>query len=236
MICSLGSYGYDWTTTLPPEVPQGKKGSKTQKAPPPEKVLSSQYTVDPGGMAGSGGLRIRDRPRRRLPQRPLRLRRRRCSRPSSGLVPRRRHHPQPDARRAHPRHPDLCPLEARLGRQLDVEDLGPPDDVGPGQGTRAGRARIRRRYRRRRRHPPRHPQAAERQTHRHHGRRRFRACGLSHDHRRSRWTPTRSPTPSNNMATIRKRSRSASTTVPTRSGRRRSSTFSRSTTSKAPSS
>ena len=30
VICSLGSYGYDWTTTLPPEVPAGKKPSKTK--------------------------------------------------------------------------------------------------------------------------------------------------------------------------------------------------------------
>jgi cellulose synthase/poly-beta-1,6-N-acetylglucosamine synthase-like glycosyltransferase/peptidoglycan/xylan/chitin deacetylase (PgdA/CDA1 family)/spore germination protein YaaH len=42
VICSLGSYGYDWTTTLPPELPAGKKPART-KNPPPEKVLSSQY-------------------------------------------------------------------------------------------------------------------------------------------------------------------------------------------------
>jgi peptidoglycan-N-acetylglucosamine deacetylase len=34
IICSIGSYGYDWTTTIPPPA---KKGHKTQ----PEKVLSS---------------------------------------------------------------------------------------------------------------------------------------------------------------------------------------------------
>ncbi|HWW98613.1 MAG TPA: polysaccharide deacetylase family protein [Edaphobacter sp.] len=42
VICSLGSYGYDWTTSLPPDLPPGKKGARTKKAAP-EKVLSSQY-------------------------------------------------------------------------------------------------------------------------------------------------------------------------------------------------
>jgi peptidoglycan-N-acetylglucosamine deacetylase len=42
VICSLGSYGYDWTTSLPPEVPAGKK-SATMKKTPPAKVLSSTY-------------------------------------------------------------------------------------------------------------------------------------------------------------------------------------------------
>jgi peptidoglycan-N-acetylglucosamine deacetylase len=40
IICSLGSYGYDWATSLPPESPGGKK---TARKPPPEKVLSAQY-------------------------------------------------------------------------------------------------------------------------------------------------------------------------------------------------
>jgi peptidoglycan-N-acetylglucosamine deacetylase len=34
LICALGSYGYDWTTTLPPPVPKGKKA-------PPVKVLNA---------------------------------------------------------------------------------------------------------------------------------------------------------------------------------------------------
>jgi len=37
VICSLGSYGYDWSTTLPPPDTPGKKGAK--KKPPPVKVL-----------------------------------------------------------------------------------------------------------------------------------------------------------------------------------------------------
>jgi peptidoglycan-N-acetylglucosamine deacetylase len=41
VICSLGSYGYDWTTTLPPEPPAGKKSATTKT--PPAKVLSSTY-------------------------------------------------------------------------------------------------------------------------------------------------------------------------------------------------
>jgi len=41
VICSLGSYGYDWATTLPPDVPAGKKPGRTTKTPPP-KVLSVQ--------------------------------------------------------------------------------------------------------------------------------------------------------------------------------------------------
>jgi peptidoglycan-N-acetylglucosamine deacetylase len=36
IICSLGSYGYDWTLTLPPD-----SASKSKKKTPPEKVLSS---------------------------------------------------------------------------------------------------------------------------------------------------------------------------------------------------
>ncbi len=36
LICAMGSYGYDWTTTMPPPV---KKGSKAK--PAPEKVLSA---------------------------------------------------------------------------------------------------------------------------------------------------------------------------------------------------
>jgi cellulose synthase/poly-beta-1,6-N-acetylglucosamine synthase-like glycosyltransferase/peptidoglycan/xylan/chitin deacetylase (PgdA/CDA1 family)/spore germination protein YaaH len=39
IICSLGSYGYDWTTTLPPPEPAGKKKSRK---PLPEKVLDSR--------------------------------------------------------------------------------------------------------------------------------------------------------------------------------------------------
>jgi cellulose synthase/poly-beta-1,6-N-acetylglucosamine synthase-like glycosyltransferase/peptidoglycan/xylan/chitin deacetylase (PgdA/CDA1 family)/spore germination protein YaaH len=39
VICSLGNYGYDWTTTLPPELPAGKKPARAKT--PPQKVLSS---------------------------------------------------------------------------------------------------------------------------------------------------------------------------------------------------
>jgi cellulose synthase/poly-beta-1,6-N-acetylglucosamine synthase-like glycosyltransferase/peptidoglycan/xylan/chitin deacetylase (PgdA/CDA1 family) len=39
VICSLGSYGYDWVTALPPDLPPGKK----PKVVAPEKVLSSEY-------------------------------------------------------------------------------------------------------------------------------------------------------------------------------------------------
>jgi peptidoglycan-N-acetylglucosamine deacetylase len=42
VICSLGSYGYDWTMSLPPESAAGKKSATTGKPTPP-KVLSSQY-------------------------------------------------------------------------------------------------------------------------------------------------------------------------------------------------
>ncbi len=40
LICAMGSYGYDWTTTLPGPVDPKKKGKKTP--PVPEKVLSAQ--------------------------------------------------------------------------------------------------------------------------------------------------------------------------------------------------
>ena len=40
IICSLGSYGYDWATSLPPEASGGKKPARKT---PPEKVLSAQY-------------------------------------------------------------------------------------------------------------------------------------------------------------------------------------------------
>ena len=39
VICSLGSYGYDWATALPAEAPAGK----TPKKPAPEKVLRAEY-------------------------------------------------------------------------------------------------------------------------------------------------------------------------------------------------
>ena len=39
LICSMGSYGYDWTTTLPPPVDPKKKGKKAK--PVPEKVLNA---------------------------------------------------------------------------------------------------------------------------------------------------------------------------------------------------
>jgi peptidoglycan-N-acetylglucosamine deacetylase len=39
VICSLGSYGYDWATALPPDVPAGRNPKK----PIPEKVLRSEY-------------------------------------------------------------------------------------------------------------------------------------------------------------------------------------------------
>ena len=44
IICSLGSYGYDWTTALPPPEPAGKKGARPRRpaGPPlPPKVLSA---------------------------------------------------------------------------------------------------------------------------------------------------------------------------------------------------
>jgi cellulose synthase/poly-beta-1,6-N-acetylglucosamine synthase-like glycosyltransferase/peptidoglycan/xylan/chitin deacetylase (PgdA/CDA1 family)/spore germination protein YaaH len=42
VICSLGSYGYDWTTALPSPDPTGKEKKKAgKKAAEPEKILSS---------------------------------------------------------------------------------------------------------------------------------------------------------------------------------------------------
>ena len=122
IICSLGSYGYDWTTTLPPSL-RGREGEGGK--PAPEKVLSAHNAVDAGGLAGGSGLRLTDRSRRRLAERPLRLRRRRRARPPPGLVSRCRHDSERDARRADAGHSDLRALAAGLGRQLDVEDLGP---------------------------------------------------------------------------------------------------------------
>ncbi len=42
IICSLGSYGYDWSLSLPPEAASGKKHGPAKK-PVPEKLLGSQY-------------------------------------------------------------------------------------------------------------------------------------------------------------------------------------------------
>jgi cellulose synthase/poly-beta-1,6-N-acetylglucosamine synthase-like glycosyltransferase/peptidoglycan/xylan/chitin deacetylase (PgdA/CDA1 family)/spore germination protein YaaH len=39
IICSIGSYGYDWTTALPP--PPGKNAHKGKDVPPPVKVITS---------------------------------------------------------------------------------------------------------------------------------------------------------------------------------------------------
>ncbi|NYF51870.1 polysaccharide deacetylase family protein [Tunturiibacter gelidoferens] len=44
IICALGSYGYDWTTALPPPEPVGKPGAKKvapKKKAAPEKILSA---------------------------------------------------------------------------------------------------------------------------------------------------------------------------------------------------
>ena len=41
LICSIGSYGYDWVTALPPDVP-ATKGRKKPVAPPPGKLLYSR--------------------------------------------------------------------------------------------------------------------------------------------------------------------------------------------------
>ena len=42
IICALGSYGYDWTTTLPPPPPVGKAARGRNKPLIPEKVLNAQ--------------------------------------------------------------------------------------------------------------------------------------------------------------------------------------------------
>ena len=42
IICALGSYGYDWTTTLPPPAPTGKAARGPKKPPVPEKILNAQ--------------------------------------------------------------------------------------------------------------------------------------------------------------------------------------------------
>jgi cellulose synthase/poly-beta-1,6-N-acetylglucosamine synthase-like glycosyltransferase/peptidoglycan/xylan/chitin deacetylase (PgdA/CDA1 family)/spore germination protein YaaH len=44
VICSIGSYGYDWTTALPPPpppVPKGHRAPPTPKTPPPDQILST---------------------------------------------------------------------------------------------------------------------------------------------------------------------------------------------------
>ena len=42
IICTLGSYGYDWTVQLPPPAPPVKRGQKPAP-PPPEKVLTARF-------------------------------------------------------------------------------------------------------------------------------------------------------------------------------------------------
>ncbi len=58
IICSLGSYGYDWATALPPELPPGKKREEGR----PGKGSVVAISVDPAGVAGGGGLGLADRP------------------------------------------------------------------------------------------------------------------------------------------------------------------------------
>ena len=105
---------------------------------------------------------------------PLRVHRRRRPPAPRRLVPRRRHRAQRDARRPRPRHSDLRALAPRLGRQLPVEDLGPPQQPRSCQDLAHVAARPRRRHRGRRRHPPRHRPAPDRRAQRHHGRRQRR--------------------------------------------------------------
>ena len=54
IICSIGSYGYDWTTALPAPI---KKGHKRPAAP--EKDTEHAKPVDSGGVAGSSTTRNR---------------------------------------------------------------------------------------------------------------------------------------------------------------------------------
>ena len=73
LIVSVGSYGYDWTSTLPAAAPPLKPHAKAPPAAPPlnPNVVS---IVAQGRLAGRLGRRSHHRARPRLPQRPLRLR------------------------------------------------------------------------------------------------------------------------------------------------------------------
>ncbi len=56
IICSIGSYGYDWKTTIPPAAKKGVEGSRTEGAVHPG-------DVDAGCMAGRRGRGREDRAR-----------------------------------------------------------------------------------------------------------------------------------------------------------------------------
>ncbi len=204
VICSLGSYGYDWITSLPPE-PAGKRGAKKKAVP--EKVLSSHdlSTQDAWQAAADSDSQID------LDDDSLNV------------------HFAYDDVDAHVRHQvwflDAVTIlnQMRAARTLGIQTyalwrLGSEDNsmwkiwdhpltsdpvkelaqVEPGYDVDTeGEGDILRVTRK--------PQNGKRS--RHHGRRRLGPRRLSHDHRRSRWTPIRSPTPWSSTATTRRRSR-----------------------------
>ena len=82
-----------------------------------------------------------------------------CACPAPGVVPRRRHGAEPDARRAGAWYADVRAVAARPGRRFAVEDLGPPAEVDPVKDLADVAAGTGRRHRGRRRYPARHAHA-----------------------------------------------------------------------------
>ena len=63
IICSMGSYGYDWTTSLPSPAEEARAKRTTQTSR--WKGSGRPKSLNPGGMAGRFGRRLPSRARRR---------------------------------------------------------------------------------------------------------------------------------------------------------------------------
>ena len=121
-ICAIGSYGYDWTMSLPPVDPKhpGKapknfvpkvlsvQEMSTQDAWQEAEDADAQIELDPDSLNVHFAYDDDDA----------------CPRPPPGLVPRRGDRAEPDACRASAGHRDVRAVAAGAGRQLAVEDLG----------------------------------------------------------------------------------------------------------------
>jgi spore germination protein YaaH len=110
IICALGSYGYDWTTTLPSPMKKGRK-------PEPQKVVAAVpiSTQEAWQAAYDSDSQID------LDDDTLNVHF------AYDDVDAHRNRAEPDARRPRTGYPDICFMAAGAGRQLALEGLGHAD-------------------------------------------------------------------------------------------------------------